>query len=257
MGTGFPRLHRQLASAAAVIAIWLALAPHAHADLLPATPVAPVAASTAGTVAASVTDVTNIVATPPAAELARAAPVIVRVAKLQVAKVSPALRPVVAPAVQRISAVIAPVVAVVRSVSIPPAAVAPTTRPAVRVVPAARPKHATAPRAARITGTAVKRAATLVQTPASPHPFGRGLAVFSGLSSPTHVARTPWRTLVFGPDTGPTGSAAASGGGAAASSAAALRPVSWLFGPMALLRFAAPNQVPRSTTLLLQLERPG
>jgi hypothetical protein len=231
-----------------VLAIWLALAPHARADLLPATPVAPVAAATASTVAASVTDVTNIVAAP-AAELAKAAPVIARAAE-----VAPTLRPVVSPAVQRLSAVVAPVVAVVRSVSAPPAAItAPTTiEPAVRLVTPIRPKHRTPARAARVTGTAVP-----VRTQASPHRVGRVLAAFSVLSSPTNVARTPWLMLVFGPDTGPIGSAAASGGGAAVSSPGALRPVSWLLGQAVLVRFAAPNQVPRSTTLLLQLERPG
>jgi hypothetical protein len=209
--------------------------------------VPPVAASAASTVAASVTDLTNSVATPPAAELAKAVPVIA-----QVAEVSPALRPVVSPAVQRLSAVVAPVVAIVRSASVPPAAIAPTIRPVVHLVPALRPKHRTPARAAKATG-----AAAHVHALASPHRGARAHAVFSGLSSATHVARTQWRTLVFGPGTGPTGSAAASGGGAAASSPAALRPVAWLLRPTVLLRFAAPKQVPRSTTLLLQLERPG
>ncbi len=253
MGTGFPRLHRQLASAAAVLAIWLALAPHAHADLLPATPVAPVAASTASLAAASVTAVTNVVATPPAAELAKAAPVVG-----QVAKASPALHPVVSPAVQRLSDAVAPVVAVVRSVSAPLAAIAPDDQ--------ARPS-VSCRRTGRSTGRRPVRRESSQRRSWAPAPpsarrrlrtaWDRRLrcsAAFRARRLTLGHHGAPWSSR---PGVGPIGSAAASGGGAAASSPAALRPVSWLLGPTVLVRFAAPNQVPRSTTLLLQLERPG
>jgi hypothetical protein len=254
MGTGSPRLHRQLASAVAVLAIWLALAPHARADLLPAVPLAPVAASTIAPVVTAAAEVSTNAAHAAGAPAATAGLASTPTkAVWRAVTASPALHAAVSPVVRRlapaVSPVVKPVFVVVDGVSSRVTAIATAAGQTLLVRPLAL---------AQARQTAIPL--VLAPLPRSSSGFTPALERPQirphGIAGPRAARAAPrWLIVLLGTNSGSTGAAASPSGGASGPPAA-LRAVPGLFMPFVLRRFAAPPHAPHSYALLLSLERP-
>jgi hypothetical protein len=243
MGIGVPRLQRQLVVSAAVIATSLALAPHARADLLPATPVTPTATSAVELVPAAVSDVVNAVPTTVEAAAEPATPAIRPVATVIRQVVEP-VRAVTLQSAGRITTLVA---------STPQTAVRPS---AIAHAPAhaARAPHASSPNpASRPHPVAGQPPAPRTGRPATPPTPRRALLVTRHPVAPQSITlrriTIPSFTLLG------TGWAAA-GSASSAGSPAGLQALALFWRPFALVRLVVPNQAPRSHIQLLSLERP-